>query len=107
MTTMELWTTVRFLLYPVMLVSGATWAVLMLRHYRYQRCAEAAWSFWLALAVAMQGLSGFAALLVSRTLGFGALSSAVFTLGPALVTLVAVTGTVCMLAAAWRRHETD
>ena len=104
MTTMELWTTVRFTLYPVMLVSGLTWAVLMLRHYRVLRCAEAAWAFWLSLAVAAQGASGFAALLVSRTVGFGPLSSAVFTLGPALVTLVAATGAVCMVAAAWRRH---
>ena len=100
---MEFWTTVRFLLYPVMLVAGASWSVLMLRHYRYQRCAEAAWSFWLALAVALQGLSGFAALLVSNALGFGALSSAVFTLGPLAVTVVTATGAVCMLLRAWRR----
>lgn len=75
---MEFWTTVRFTLYPVMLVSGLVWSVLMLRHYRRQRCAEAAWAFWLGAAVAVQGASGFAALLVSRTLGFGTLSMRCF-----------------------------
>jgi hypothetical protein len=75
----------------------------MVRHYRAQRCAEAAWAFWLGLAIAVQGASGFGALLVSRTVGFGALSSAMFTVGPLAVTLVAATGAVMLLAAAWRR----
>jgi hypothetical protein len=100
---MEFWTTVRFSLYPVMLVGGVVWAVLMLRHYRCQRCAEAAWSFWLALAVAVQGASGFAALLISNVIGFGALSSAVFTVGPLAVALVVTTGAVMLVASAWRR----
>jgi hypothetical protein len=100
---MEFWTTVRFLLYPVMLVAGAAWATLMLRHYRCQRCAEAAWAFWMGLAVAVQGAAGFASLLVSNALGFGALSSAVFTLGPLAVTIVTTTGAAVLLVAAWRR----
>lgn len=100
---MEFWTTVRFTLYPVMLVGGVAWAVLMWRHYRCQRCAEAAWSFWLAAAVAVQGASGFAALLVSNAVGFGPLSSVVFTVGPLAVALVIMTGAVMLVASAWRR----
>jgi len=101
--TMEFWTTIRFMLYPVLLVGGVAWAVLMLRYFRCQRCAEAAWSFWLAAAVAVQGASGFAALLISNAVGFGALSSAVFTLGSLAVTLVVATGSACLLLTAWRR----
>jgi hypothetical protein len=74
----------------------------MLRNYRCRRCAETAWAFWLGVAIAVQGLSGFAALLISNAQGFGALSSAVFTLGPLAVTLVTTTGAVMLLVRAWR-----
>lgn len=99
---MEFWTTVRFMLYPVMLVAGGAWAVLMLRHYNSKRCAEVAWAFWLGAAVALQGLSGFVALLVSKTVGLGALTSLIFSVGPLAVTVVTATGAVMLLMSAWR-----
>jgi len=103
MMILELWTNVRFTLYPVMLVSGLVWAGFMLRHYRFQRCAEAAWAFWLGMAVAIQGASGLVALLVAKTQGFGALSSGLFTSGPLAVTTVVMSGALALWWSAWRR----
>lgn len=104
MTPLEFWTMARFLLYPVMLVSGLAWALFMLRYYRRTRCFDAAWSFWLGLAVAVQGASGFSALLVSRTQGFGSLSSGIFTVGALAVTVTVATGALAMWLTAWRRR---
>lgn len=97
----EFWTTARFLLYPIMLVCGLCWAILLLHRYRQARCAEVAWVAWLGVAVAIQGGAGFMSLLVSHFYGFGSLTSAIFTTGPLVVTVVVASGAVAMLRSVW------
>lgn len=104
---MELWTNVRFFLYPLMIVGGLTWTLLTLRQYRQRCCSKDMWATRLGFAIAVQGAAGFVALLISVTQGFGPLSSAVFTVGPLTVTLVTITGAVTMLVAAWRSGKRD
>jgi hypothetical protein len=103
--SLETWTTVRFTLYPVMLIFGFAWALFNFRSYWSGRCVGDAWAGWLGLAVAIQGASGLASLLIARTAGFGSLSSGVFTLGPLAVTVVIVSGSAALWWTAWRKHR--
>ena len=100
----EFWTTVRFMLYPVMLVCGLCWAILLLHRYRQARYAEVAWAAWLGVAVAIQGGAGFMSLLVSHFYGFGPLTSAIFTTGPLAVTVVVASGVIALARTAWTRE---
>jgi hypothetical protein len=99
---MELWTQLRFTLYPVMAIFGLAWALFHFRRYWAGRCVGDAWAGWLGLAAALQGVSGFAALLVSKTVGFGPLSSGIFTLGPLAMVLVLVSGSAALWWSAWK-----
>ena len=100
----EFWITVRFMLYPVMLIGGLAWAALFLHHCRQAHCAEAAWGTWLGVAVAIQGGAGFMALLVSHTQGFGTTTSVMFTAGPLAVTVVIASGVIALARTAWTRE---
>lgn len=101
--SLELWTSVRFSMYPVLLVCGSGLALMFLRSYRMQRLPCQAWAFWLAVAAALQGAAGFGALLVSQRTGFFWGTSVIYTVGLAALVLVAVTGVVSLGLAAW--HE--
>lgn len=98
----ETWTQVRFLLYPFMLAFGLAWVLLHVRMYHRGRCAPCAWSVWLGAAVAVNGAAGLASLVIARVVGFGPLSSAVFTVGPAVLVLVTGAGVVALFRSAWR-----
>lgn len=100
---MEVWTAVRFTLYPLLLVLGLTWALFHLRLYRQTRCVGDGWAFWIGLAVATNGLAGLASLAIARTVGFGPLSSAIFTLGPAALVVVLGAAVMALFREAWRR----
>lgn len=103
MTALELWTMVRFMLYPVMLASGLGWAMFHFRSYRQGRCASDARAGWLGAAVALNGAAGFGSLLVANVSGFGALSSMVFTVGPAAITATVASGVAALWWSAWKR----
>lgn len=103
MSALEFWTTVRFMLYPVLLLFGLAWALFHWRLYRQARCAGDAWAVWLGLAIAINGGSGLASLMVVSAKGFSPVSSMVFTVGPATLTLVMVTATAARFWDAWRR----
>lgn len=100
---MEMWTAVRFLLYPIMLGLGAAWALFHLRLYRQDRCVSDGWAFWIGLAVAINGAAGVGSLVIAKMVGFGALSSAVFTLGPAVLVMVLGAAVLARFREAWRR----
>jgi hypothetical protein len=103
---MELWTAVRFTLYPVLLVCGVALALMFFRSYRRNRLPCQAWAGWLALATAALGLAGFCSLLLSRALGgFNATTSATLTVGLLAVVLVQVCAVVTLGRAAWREGE--
>lgn len=102
--SLETWTLLRFSMYPIMLVCGAGVAVLFRRQYQQSRCVEQAWAFWLALAVAVQGLAGFTSLLMAQPAGFNSRTSGVFTAGTVFVTMVTVSALLALSAAAWRRR---
>lgn len=103
MTALELWTMVRFTLYPIMLVFGLAWSLFHFRTYRQGRCASDAWAGWLGAAVALNGAAGFGSLLVASGAGFGPLSSMVFTIGPAVITATVASGVVALWWSAWKR----
>lgn len=103
MSALEFWTLVRFTLYPIILLFGLTWALWHWRLYRRGRCAADAWAFWLGLAIAINGGSGLASLMIASTIGFGPVSSMVFTVGPLVLVLVLVTATAARFLEAWRR----
>lgn len=103
MTVLELWTNVRFLLYPIMFGAALAWSLFHLRAWRHGRCTGDAWAFWLGVAVAINGLAGVFSLLVARTVGFGPISSSLFTIGPAVLTIVIVAGAASLFWAAWKR----
>jgi cytochrome c oxidase assembly factor CtaG len=105
--SLEAWTMMRFLMYPVMLVCGIGLAVMFWQSYQRRRCAEQAWAFWLALAGAVQGAAGMVALVISQDTGFSNRTSAVFTIGTMAMTVVLVSALLALGQAAWRRRETD
>lgn len=94
---MDTWMTLRFLLYPVLLVAGLAWAVLFWRLRR--RGAFLSLAAALGAAVAIQGGAGFMALLVSPAPT--SVTGAIFTLGILSVTLVTAGGVAVMLREAW------
>lgn len=100
---METWTAVRFLLYPVLLGLGLAWSLFHLRLYRQQHCVSDGWAFWLGVAIAINGAAGLLSLLVARLVGFGPLSSAVFTMGPAALVMVTGAAVWARFREAWRR----
>lgn len=100
---METWTMVRFLLYPILLVTGLALAWLFARQYRSQRLPAQAWAAWLALAAGVLGLAGFGALVLSQALGgFGSVTSALLTAGLAVLTGVVVSALAAVGLAGWR-----
>lgn len=100
---METWTAVRFLLYPVLLGLGVAWSLFHLRLFRQGRCVSDGWAFWLGVAIAINGAAGLTSLVVARLVGFGSLSSAVFTLGPAALAMVTGAAVFARFREAWRQ----
>lgn len=105
MTTLEFWTMVRYLLYPVILVCGVAWAFFHFRLYRSSHCGNDAWSGWLGLAAALLGLAGTGGLSLARISGFGPSTSILITVGVMALALVLASGTVAMWMDAWRRNR--
>ena len=101
--TAEFWTTVRLLLYPILLVLALAWATLFWVRYRQARLLSSAWAFWLGLAVAALGASGFGSLLVARAQGgYSSITSAMLTAGLIVIVVVLVAGVLAMGATMWR-----
>jgi hypothetical protein len=105
MIPLEFWTTVRYVLYPVILVCGLAWGFFHLRLYRSSRCGNDAWSAWLGLAAALLGLAGISGLTLAKLTGFSSFTSILFALGVLALATVLISGTVAMWMDAWRRNR--
>lgn len=105
MISLEFWTMVRYLLYPVLVVCGVAWSFFHFRLYRSSRCGNDAWSGWLGLAAALLGLVGIGGLTLARVGGFGSSTSILFALGVMGLALVLISGTAAMWMDAWRRNR--
>jgi hypothetical protein len=103
--SLEFWTMVRYLLYPVLVVCGVAWAFFHFRLYRSSRCGNDAWSAWLGLAAALLGLAGIVGLTVARASGFSPVTSLMVTVGVIALALVLASGTVALWMDAWRRSR--
>lgn len=99
-----LWADVRFLLYPVLVTAGASWALLFWRRYRRMRIAGSAWAAWLGLAVAIEGVCGFGGLAIALELGFSTTTSLLATVGIACQALVLVSGALALGVSMWRQR---
>lgn len=106
MTALELWTQVRFTLYPILFVFGLLWAFLLARQYRVCYSKLHLWSMWQGVSLSVLGASGFVALLVAQRYGFSPYTSMILTFGLFVVAVVLVSGTVSMWVWAWRKHDT-
>ena len=95
---MDAWATLRFALYPMILVSGIAWALLFWR--QRPRNVVALLAAGLGAAVAVQGAAGFLALLISPAPN--GLTSAMFTACVLVVALTASYGAIVMLREAWK-----
>lgn len=105
MTAMEFWTSIRFLLYPVLLVFGLALEVLMVRRYRVCRNAECAWAAWLGLGAAGLGGSGFVSLLIAQQRGFSSATSLILTVGLLLMAFTLVMAVISLFLHDWRSQH--
>lgn len=104
----EFWTEVRLLMYPVLLVLGATWGMLFWFQYGRTRQRCQVWSAWLGASVAALGAAGFGSLVVARMLGgFSSVTSGVLTLGLLVIVVVLVAGVLATGVTMWRSRITD
>ncbi len=104
----ELWTEVRLLLYPVLLVLGLAWAVLFWVQYQRAKMRTTLWAAWLGLAVSTLGASGFVALLMARRFGsFSSVTSGVLTVGLAIIATVLVAGVAASGLMMWRSAKVE
>lgn len=103
--TLEFWTMLRYLQYPIILVFGLMWMFVCLRAYRIYRYHRDLWSGLLGGAVGMFGLAGLSSLSVARVIGFGAQSSALITMGVTELLITLLSAIVAHWIHAWQHTK--
>lgn len=107
--TAEALATFRFLLiYPIMLVFGTAWSILMYRRWKQLRCIGDGLAFALGVSIAAWGGLGLGALYVAQIVMAGTytmLTGAMFTIGSIIVCSVLVVGVIWLFSVSWRNGK--
>lgn len=111
MLSLEFWSNLRLLLYPVITVGGMAWALGFWLRYRTTECDGDRWAGWLGAALVVLGLMGTGALAVSKQTGFTIVTTVMITVGVTAPAVVLMWGMVKLFVGGWRRpaasRETD
>lgn len=106
--TAEILATFRFLfIYPVMLVFGIAWSVLLWRRWKHLHNVGDGLAMALGAAIAIWGACGLSALYVAQIVLKGTytlLTGITFTLGAIIVCAVLVVGVVWMFILGWQSN---
>lgn len=98
------WSTLRALLYPVMIVGGLAWALGFWTRFRGSQCPGDMWAGRMGAAVALFGALSMAGLVLGRASGYGPSTAPLVTLGVAAMAAVLVWGALRLLVGGWRRR---
>jgi hypothetical protein len=94
----EFWQNIRYIvIYPLLTVSGITWAIGFYLHYHFTKSHGDLWAARVGIGILILSISGMFGLFVAQRDGFSAVTSIFFSVGTIVLCGVMVAGAIWML----------